>query len=96
MRKLASSRVARVAWASEEQTMAETQSFDLTTLESALSELGRRSYEAGITNSKDALTLVEKFYPHNMIEPKTRFGLEEIFSSLEVQPLSRSTPPRKP
>jgi hypothetical protein len=39
----------------------------------------------GIKNSKDALALVEKFYPHNIIEPKTRFGLEEIFSSIGGQ-----------
>jgi len=40
----------------------------------------------GITSSKDALALVEQFYPHNVIEPKTRFGLEEIFSSLDGDP----------
>jgi hypothetical protein len=40
----------------------------------------------GIRNSRDALTLVEKFYPQNMIQPKTRLGLEEIFSSLEPGP----------
>jgi hypothetical protein len=49
----------------------------------------------GITSSKDALALVEKFYPHNIIEPKTRFGLEEIFSSLDVQPLDETAPSRK-
>jgi hypothetical protein len=37
----------------------------------------------GITSSNEALTLVEKFYPNNILEPKTRFGLEEIFSSFE-------------
>lgn len=35
-------------------------------------------------NSQDALTLVEKFYPQNMLQPKTRLGLEEIFSNLEI------------
>jgi hypothetical protein len=35
----------------------------------------------GIKSSDDALALVEKFYPQNMLEPKTRLGLEEIFSS---------------
>lgn len=40
----------------------------------------------GLNSSEQALALVEKFYPHNMIEPKTRFGLEEIFSSPPVQP----------
>jgi len=38
----------------------------------------------GLKNSRDALTLVEKFYPRNMLQPKTRLGLEEIFSNLEI------------
>ena len=38
----------------------------------------------GLNNSQDALTLVEKFYPQNMLQPKTRLGLEEIFSNLNV------------
>jgi hypothetical protein len=38
----------------------------------------------GLNNSQDALTLVEKFYPQNMLQPKTRLGLEEIFSNLDV------------
>jgi hypothetical protein len=41
--------------------------------------------EIGIKDSEDALTLVEKYYPQNVLEPKTRLGLEEIFSSLDVQ-----------
>ena len=36
----------------------------------------------GLNNSHDAMTLVEKFYPQNMLQPKTRLGLEEIFSNL--------------
>ncbi len=36
----------------------------------------------GLSNSQDAMTLVEKFYPENMLQPKTRLGLEEIFSNL--------------
>lgn len=39
----------------------------------------------GVKNSDDALALVEKFYPQNVLEPKTRLGLEEIFSSLNVR-----------
>jgi hypothetical protein len=39
----------------------------------------------GIQNSQDALTLVEKFYPQNVLQPKTRLGLEEIFSNLEIE-----------
>ena len=38
----------------------------------------------GIKNSQDALALVEKFYPQNMLQPKTRLGLEEIFLNLDV------------
>jgi hypothetical protein len=39
--------------------------------------------QLGLTNSEDALALVAKFYPHNVLEPKTRFGLEEIFSYID-------------
>jgi hypothetical protein len=42
--------------------------------------------ELGIKSSEKALALVEKFYPHNTLEPKTRLGLEEIFSSLDLVP----------
>jgi len=34
--------------------------------------------EIGITSSEEALRLVEKFYPNNLLETKVRFGLEEI------------------
>jgi predicted nucleotidyltransferase len=37
----------------------------------------------GIKNSRDALTLVEKFYPESMLQLKTRLGLQEIFSTLD-------------
>jgi predicted nucleotidyltransferase len=37
----------------------------------------------GIRNSRDALTLVEKFYPESMLQLKTRLGLQEIFSTLD-------------
>jgi hypothetical protein len=50
--------------------------------------------EIGIKNSKDAL--VEKFYPHNIIEPKTRFGLEEIFSSIGEQTDDDALASKKP
>jgi predicted nucleotidyltransferase len=51
----------------------------------------------GIRNSQEALTLVEKFYPQNMLQPKTRLGLEEIFSNLGIDrdnetPTSSSMP----
>ena len=52
----------------------------------------------GIRNSQDALILVEKFYPQNMLQPKTRLGLEEIFSNLDIdrgndQAAPSSSPP---
>jgi hypothetical protein len=34
--------------------------------------------EIGITSAQQALDLVAGFYPSNMLEPKVRFGLEEI------------------
>ncbi len=34
--------------------------------------------EIGITNATQALELVSEFYPDRLIQPKTRFGLEEI------------------
>jgi hypothetical protein len=51
--------------------------------------------EIGLTSSKEALVLVEKFYPHNIIEPKTRFGLEEIFASLDLRPSDGALPSRE-
>lgn len=51
----------------------------------------------GIKGSQDALSLVEKFYPQNMLQPKTRLGLEEIFSGLELgSDLDQMPSPRKP
>lgn len=50
----------------------------------------------GIKNSQDALTLVERFYPQNMLQPKTRLGLEEIFSNLAIGPDSDETPSSSP
>lgn len=44
------------------------------------------------------MTLVEKFYPQNMLKPKTRLGLEEIFSNFSLdegndQAATPSSPP---
>lgn len=50
----------------------------------------------GIKSSKEALALVEQFYPHNVLEPKTRFGLEEIFSSLDAPAPGKTVSSRKP
>jgi hypothetical protein len=37
--------------------------------------------EIGIRDVSEALTIVAAFYPHAVLEPKTQFGLEEIFSN---------------
>ena len=47
----------------------------------------------GLKSSQDALSLVEKFYPQNMLQPKTRLGLEEIFANLDVDPIDDQTTP---
>jgi hypothetical protein len=54
------------------------------------------AHAIGITNSRDAVTLVEKYYPRDLLEPKTRFGLEEIFSSLDVRPSGEPSSLEKP
>ena len=41
--------------------------------------------EIGLTSAREALDLVTAFYPDRVIEPKTRFGLEEIFDKLSKQ-----------
>ena len=48
----------------------------------------------GLKSSQDALMLVEKFYPQNMLQPKTRLGLEEIFSNLDIENGNDPTAPR--
>jgi hypothetical protein len=53
------------------------------------------AWRIGIENSEQALALVESFYPHNILEPKTRFGLEEIFSSLDLRKVRDDAPSRK-
>ena len=50
--------------------------------------------EIGITSSEEALQLVARFYPNNVLEPKVRFGLEEILGNAsDTDPgLSRPEP----
>jgi hypothetical protein len=61
---------------------------------SDIDDIGLLARKIGLTSSKEALALVEKFYPHNIIQPKARFGLEEIFSSLDTRS-SNSVPPSR-
>lgn len=64
---------------------------------SDIADIRRLANVIGIASAAEALALVESFYPHNMIEPKTRFVLEEIFSSLGLaQTRDDIAPPRQP
>jgi hypothetical protein len=45
-------------------------------------DIRRLAGEIGLTSAREALDLVAAFYPDQLIEPKTRFGLEEIFDKL--------------
>jgi hypothetical protein len=56
----------------EEMTMSGQKNFDRSTLEHAPAELGGRAFAAGRT------------VPRNMLQPKTRLGLEEIFANLDI------------
>ena len=47
-----------------------------------IEDIRRLARAIGITTAKEALDLVQAFYPRHMITPKTQFGLEEIFSKL--------------
>lgn len=46
-------------------------------------DITRLAREIGVTDAQAALDLVGAFYPAQVLEPKTRFGLEEIFSGLQ-------------
>lgn len=45
-------------------------------------DIKRLAAAIGLENAQQAMDLVQTFYPRHMIEPKTQFGLEEIFSKL--------------
>jgi hypothetical protein len=44
-----------------------------------IDDIKRLVKEIGLTSVRQAFDLVTAFYPDQLIEPKTRFGLEEIF-----------------
>ncbi len=47
-----------------------------------IDDIRRLAKAIGVRSAAQALDLVETFYPRQQIEPKTQFGLEEIFSKL--------------
>ena len=52
---------------------------------SDIDDIKNLAQELGITSVEQALAIVEDFYPANLLEPKTRLGLEEILSSLSYK-----------
>lgn len=41
--------------------------------------------KANLKTPEEALGVVAKYYPENMLSAKTRFGIEEIFSEMEEE-----------
>ena len=48
-----------------------------------IEDIRRLAIAIGVKSARDALDLVEAFYPKHHIAPKTQFGLEEIFATLD-------------
>jgi len=46
-----------------------------------LQDIRNLAREIGITSATQALDLVSEFYPDRLIQPKTRFGLEEMLAA---------------
>jgi hypothetical protein len=61
---------------------------------SDIEDIKRLARTIGLRTVDDALTLIESFYPNNILEPKTRFGLEEIMASLDIDGIT-DIPPRQ-
>ncbi len=57
-------------------------------------DIKRLARELGLSGADEALDLVAAFYPDRVIEPRTRFGLEEIFDRFAegADPPSDGTP----
>jgi hypothetical protein len=47
-------------------------------------DIRRLARELGLSSADAALDLVATFYPDRVIEPRTRFGQEEIFDGFAV------------
>ncbi len=58
------------------------QSSDIDDIRRLAGEIRRLAGEIGISTAADAVALVLAFYPRQLIEAKTQFGLEEIFDGL--------------
>jgi hypothetical protein len=59
---------------------------------SDIDDIRARAREIGIASAQQALDLVAEFYPSHMLEPKVRFGLEEILGGPAEDPESATNP----
>jgi len=50
-----------------------------------LEDIRQLALSLNITTAAQAIDIVSSFYPRRVIEAKTQFGIEEIFSSLSQQ-----------
>jgi hypothetical protein len=57
-----------------------------------VNDIRQLAREIGITSSEDALRLVAEFYSNNVLEPKVRFGLEEILDNADPSQPESSQP----
>jgi len=58
-----------------------------------IDDIKRLAAAIGIKTAAEAVAIVESYYPRHQIEPKTQFGLEEIFAKL--QPRAGSDKPAR-
>jgi len=50
-----------------------------------IDDIKRLAEAIGIKTAAEAMAIVESYYPRHQIEPKTQFGLEEIFAKLQLR-----------
>jgi hypothetical protein len=46
--------------------------------------------ELGLQSADEAIALVASLYPHSQLQPKVRFGIEEIFSTMAARGITPS------
>jgi hypothetical protein len=59
---------------------------------SDIDDIARLAAELNITTTEQAFDMLAAFYPSQIIEPKTQFGLQEIFERMQAQTAQHCTP----
>lgn len=49
---------------------------------SDIEDIQHLAKDLGLQTTEEALDIVQKYYPSNIIKPSTQFGLEELFSNM--------------